>query len=156
MKSLFIFFRILSFVLVFLTLSTSLKAQTYNTAYNSTVEDYANQVAEIKMRNLSPMTGYGSYAVVKGWYYNSYSNKYFIKMEAYWKCKTSSSATYYGTAEIDGVLELNSYSMDWNFGETYRNTHLRNCWTGEDTKQATNVATTAAVVYGLFKLFSDN
>lgn len=144
-------------VIIALVGFTSFKsvAQYYNTSYNSTAENYASQIAEQKMRELSPNTGFSSYAIVKGWYYDSYSNKYYIKMEAYWKCKTSTSAEYFGTAEIDGVAEVSKYSLTWDFTETYRNSHLKNCWTGQDTRKAASAVTTAAAIYGLYKMFSN-
>jgi Tfp pilus assembly protein PilX len=145
-------------VIIALVGFTSFKsvAQYYNTSYNSTAESYANQVAEQKMRELSPNTGFSSYAIVKGWYYDSYSNKYYIKMEAYWKSKTNAYAESYSTAEIDGVAEINKYTLNWDFNETYRNAHLRNSWTGQDTRKAASAVTTAAAIYGLYKMFSSN
>lgn len=127
-----------SFVLGFLFLSMASNAHSKNVTHSTTAvrseiaQNFANQMAYQFMKQLHPNTGFGSYGVVKGGTYNSYTDEYIIDIETYWTGKTWAMGVQ-GTCEVDGKLVVKSNGRIVNFTQTYENrqvsvTKSNNSW----------------------------
>jgi hypothetical protein len=85
----------------------------------SIVRVYADQVAEKFMKGICPNTGKNAYAKVIDYEYDSYHNRYEIRMEAYWTGKPWALANN-ERYEIDGILIVFSNGA-FDFNESYKN-----------------------------------
>ena len=71
------------------------------------------------MKGICPNTGYGAYATIDKWYYDTYTDEYEIHMEIYWTGKTWFGGDYQ-SFNIDGILRVDESGYS-TFTKTYQN-----------------------------------